>query len=216
MLNIYKKAFRENLVPAIVLQTFALILVLSYYFVPSTLSVWDALAHLKVKLGLAFPIIFTSLFGGAIPFAILALKGKISSAVWNKTLAFYLAFWAYRGCEVDLFYQLMTFLFGDQQTFWVVAKKVAVDQFVYSLFWTGPTTALLFEWKDQAFDIRQTLKKFGRDFWLKTMPSFIFSIWIVWLPAVTVVYCLPQHLQFPLFNIVLVFFVLLVSSLKKE
>jgi hypothetical protein len=214
--NIYKKAFRENLVPGVVLQTFALALVLSFYFLPVTRQFWDSVAELKVKLGLAFPVIFTSLCGGLIPFGILAFKGKIVSAVWWKTFWFYLIFWAYRGSEVDLFYQLMTHVFGDQQTFGIVAKKVMVDQFVYSFLWTGPTTAILFEWKNEAFNLASTYRKLDRLFWLQTMPSFIFSIWIVWLPAVTVIYCLPQNLQFPLFNIVLVFFVLLVSSLKKD
>ena len=173
-LDILKKAFRENLVPGIVLQTFALLLLWSFYFVPSTRDLWEHLGDLKVRLGWGFPLIFTSLFGGMIPFAVLAFKGKIAPAAWSKTFLFYLLFWAYRGCEVDLFYQGMTCLFGDQQTFWVVAKKVAVDQFVYSLFWTGPTTAILFEWKDQGFNMKKTRQRLDRGFWFKTMPSFIF------------------------------------------
>jgi hypothetical protein len=48
------------------------------------------------------------------------------------------------------------------------------------------------------------------------MPSIIISIWAVWIPTVSIVYSLPLALQFPLFNIVLCFWSLMLTTLSKE
>lgn len=43
----------------------------------------------------------------------------------------------------------------------------------------------------------------------------VFGCWIVWTPTVAIVYQLLLNLQFPIFCLVLCFFVLLISSLEK-
>jgi hypothetical protein len=42
------------------------------------------------------------------------------------------------------------------------------------------------------------------------------STWAVWIPAVTIIYCLPAPLQIPLFNLVLCFWVLVLSFISKR
>lgn len=42
------------------------------------------------------------------------------------------------------------------------------------------------------------------------------SNWLIWIPAVSVIYMMPVDLQLPLFNIVLLFFGLLVAVLSKN
>ena len=211
-----KKAFRANILPAIILQAFALLLLFSYYYLPATRKVWESIGDLKDHLGWIFAIIFSTIFGAWIPYLALLCQKKIVVGQRFKVFLFYTAFWAYSGLEVDLFYNYMGFLFGDQQDAVSITKKVLCDQFIYSFLWTGPRTAILFLWKDLDFNLGATIKRMNRDFFWGQMPAYIFSIWLVWIPAVSIIYSLPMNLQFPMFNIVLCFFVLLVSSLQKE
>ena len=42
------------------------------------------------------------------------------------------------------------------------------------------------------------------------------STWVVWIPAVAIIYSLPSALQVPLFNLVLCFWCLLMSFISRE
>jgi hypothetical protein len=55
-----------------------------------------------------------------------------------------------------------------------------------------------------------------REFFLVKIPTVILSNWLVWIPAVSVVYAMPTELQIPLFNLVLCFWVLLLAVLNKK
>jgi hypothetical protein len=43
-----------------------------------------------------------------------------------------------------------------------------------------------------------------------------FSQWMVWIPAVSIIYCLPSALQIPLFNLVVCFWVLLLTFVSRR
>jgi hypothetical protein len=60
------------------------------------------------------------------------------------------------------------------------------------------------------------LKNFG--LMLDEILFLLFSTWIIWIPAVTIVYSMPTNLQIPLFNLTLCFFVLVITIAepKKE
>lgn len=47
------------------------------------------------------------------------------------------------------------------------------------------------------------------------IPCGLVSTWVVWVPATSLVYTLPSPLQIPLFNLVLCFFVLLLSFVSQ-
>ena len=42
------------------------------------------------------------------------------------------------------------------------------------------------------------------------------SAWIVWVPAVLIIYSLPANLQIPLFNLVLCFFSLVLAFVSRD
>jgi len=68
-------------------------------------------------------------------------------------------------------------------------------------------------WKDGGFKRSAfaglTLKRFVT----RDCVRALLSGWSVWLPMVCIIYSLPSELQIPLFNIVLCFWVLLLSAL---
>jgi hypothetical protein len=205
---------RSLVKPGLVLQAVALLLLLLYYGVPASRAAFDTVADIKTAYGWRYAAVATALFGGLLPCVVLLLLGERSQRPWADML-FITLFWAYKGVEIDFFYTLQGVWFGTEPSFATIAKKTVVDQFGYSVFWAAPTTALAYLWKNVGYQARPFWQGVNRDLFLRQIPLMAFSNWLVWLPAVCIIYCLPMSLQLPMFNLVLCFWVLLVAFLTK-
>ena len=207
-------AFKQNLVPGLILQTLAISIALAYFFWPASHGVFNFFANLKAEYGSLYALIATALFGGLIPFLYLKLTGQITRQAWMHA-TFYMVFWGYKGMEVDLFYQYQALWFGEGNDAQTIMTKTAVDQFIYSALWSAPTITLLFLWKDLGFRWGALKACINRHLFLVQIPTVVVSNWMVWIPAVSVIYLMPSPLQIPLFNLVLCFFVLLLAVLNQ-
>ena len=125
-------------------------------------------------------------------------------------------FWGIKGVEVDIFYRFQGQWFGYANDFKTIASKTLVDQFLYSAFWAAPSITISYLWVENRFKFKQTWRAMDRNFFTVKMPTIILSNWLVWIPAVSVVYLMPADLQIPLFNLVLCFWVLLLAVLNKK
>jgi hypothetical protein len=207
---------KQNALPGLTLWVLALLLVAADRIIPSAHAVFQTVGMWKSRYGLSFSATTTAFFGGAVPFLFLMATGRIRRNRWAAELAFYTLFWAYKGVEVDLFYRLQSHLFGDQAAPGTIVRKVLVDQLIYNPIWAAPTSALAFLWKDCSFSWRATKSRLGFDFVTFSVPVTLMSTWAVWIPAVAIIYCLPAPLQIPLFNLVLCFWVLVLSFISKR
>jgi hypothetical protein len=131
-------------------------------------------------------------------------------------LLFYVVFWGLKGVEVDFFYQLQGGWFGYEKNIKTIVTKVAVDQFLYSALWAAPMITITYLWLEHGFSFRACSTAITKSFVLVKIPTVIFSNWLVWIPAVSIVYSMPQDLQIPLFNLVLCFWVLILAVLNKK
>lgn len=210
-------ALKNTLLPGLVLQFFAGMILVVYFLVPSTRMYFDFLGQLKHQYGYFYSCVATALFGGVIPFVYLLLSGKLS-LVRSRAAAglFYGVFWGLKGMEVDLFYRFQSTWFGSGNDLATLATKVAVDQFIYSALWAAPTITLSYLWMESGFDLKVWWRKLDAKFVVQKLPTVIISNWLVWIPAVSVIYAMPIELQIPLFNLVLCFWVLLLAVLNKQ
>lgn len=210
-------ALKQNLLPGLVLQTFALVIVLVYFFVPASQPIYAWFSVLKHEYGSLYAFVATAFFGGLIPFIYLWATKRIDPSQSALALfVFYLLFWGLKGIEVDFFYQLQGYWFGYENSLKTIAIKVAVDQFIYSALWAAPTITIPYLWVENRFDFRSCAAALNKSFFLEKIPTVIFSNWLVWIPAVSIVYSMPQDLQIPLFNLVLCFWVLILAVLNKK
>lgn len=85
--------------------------------------------------------------------------------------------------------------------------------FVFSTFYAVPCIGVFSVWKDQFFDFGNTRNILTISFLRTRIGAMIVSNWIIWIPSVSVVYCMPSALQVLMFNIVLCFWVLIASVL---
>nr|WP_297347069.1 hypothetical protein [uncultured Glaciecola sp.] len=210
-----KQAIKVNFLPGVVLQVFALSIVLLYFFYAPAQPTFDFIGALKLKYSTSFAIISTAIFGGLLPFVILFLKKRVTTHVISHLL-FNILLWAFMGWLIDSFYQLQAFIFGEGVDLTTIVKKTLLDQFVFSVFITSPFITAMYVWRESNFNGQKTRNELRVSFFKEKLPATIFSTWIVWLPAVTLIYSMPLTLQLPLFNLVLCFFVLLISALNKD
>jgi len=207
-------AAKKNARLGLLLQGFALTMVLLYYFHEPSHQLLLKIPEIKQRLGIFFPILATAFFGGLIPFLFMAIRKEIPRGHAVSNLLFLLGFWAFNGLTIDYFYKAQAILFGDQPDVITVIKKVCFDQFVFSAFWAAPFTAVVMHWKHCGFSFRTARKRFSRDILTVELPSILFALWAVWIPTVAIIYCLPLALQFPLFNIVLCFWSLMLTAVS--
>jgi hypothetical protein len=210
-----RAGIRNNLVPGLVLQAAAVILVLCYYMVPAFAEWLAGVARLKSANGFLFSAVSTAVFGGLIPYQILLLTGQVPRGKELPVFLFYILLWAYKGVEVDAFYTLQGMVFGTDPNPGTVVVKTLADQFGYNVVWATPSLTVLFLWKDCGFDFRKLKSGINRRLWTFKMPSLLLSAWLVWIPAVLVIYAFPQALQVPVFNIVLCFWVLMMTFINR-
>jgi len=215
MLHDLYRGFSQNVVPAIVLVSIALLICLSYYFFSPAGSLFNAVGRLKESQGFFYAFWATALFGGIIPFLYLVVRGEIRCQLLLQC-AFYTIFWGLKGIEVDLFYRMQSILFGNSTDLYTVLMKTLVDQFGYAAFWAAPTLTIAYTWKDSGFCWQTFREQCNRQMFTRKIPVIVMSNWIIWLPSVAIIYLMPPALQLPLFNLVICFFVLVVSTIHKN
>lgn len=210
-------AARANLAPGLVLQAFAGALVAAYYLHAPSRAALERLAEFRGEVGPLFAIVSTALFGAVIPLAVLQLRRATRGRYDGAQMAALIAFWAYKGLEVSIFYALQARWFGEGADFATIAPKTFVDQFVYGPLFAVPATWLVYDWVEHRFDRGRIAGEIRRTGWYARhcLPLLVAS-WGVWVPAVIIIYLLPTALQLPLQNAVLCFFTLLVMFMSKR
>jgi len=205
---------RANLKPGLILQAGALALVLAYYWHPPTREVLSRLSAWRVETGFAFSIVSTSIFGGLLP-VLLFWSRPLTRARYNLLQGLALvAFWGYKGIEVDLWYRFMAYCFGEGVDVQTIVIKSLLDQFGYCPFFAVPVTVLAYEWIESRFNHRAVMAdlRAGGWYWRRGLTVLVSST-VIWMPAVFIIYALPTPLQLPLQNLVLCFYTLLVAHL---
>jgi len=165
--------------------------------------------------GLVASMLSGVFFGGIAPFVFSMALGRVPKGRGLGLFVFLCVLMGWRGMEVDLLYQFLAWLWGDTQTVAVVVKKAVFDQCLWSVLYSGPTTAALFLWRDHGFSWKKTKPMlFKTDFLKKRLLPMYIATWMTWVPTMPLVFSLPLAVQFPVFCLVLCFFVLLITALE--
>lgn len=201
--------------PAIALWLFGLLLILGYFQIPWIQEQLAWLQQLKELYGFRYSAISTALVAGVIP---LALEATLGAARRRITWAYALsnvAFWAYKGMEVDALYRCQAWWFGDNAAPATIALKVLFDQLVYAPLLGLTNVVLFYRWRDREYRPDPQWKRPIHWFRQHVLPVLIAN-WFVWIPACTLVYLLPLGLQLPIQNLILCFWVLIVSFFTEQ
>ncbi len=208
---------RANLLPGLALQAGALALVIAYYRHDATRELFGRLATWRVETGFAFSFVSTALFGAVLPLVYLWSRSDTRTRYNARQSAALIAFWAYKGVEVDALYRLLAFFFGTGHDVRTIVVKAFFDQFIYCPFFAVPVTVLAYEWIEARLDRGAVLADLRAGGWYRRRGmAMLLSSFGVWLPAVCIIYALPTPLQLPLQNLVLCFYTLLVAHVTRR
>lgn len=188
-----------------------LALLLAYFHHPGTRDAFLRLAEFKERAGYFYTVVAAMIGGAVIPEILRILffqKGRIG---WRNAtnLFFTLPFWGIMAVTVDLFYQFQARIFGTDLDFGTVAIKVVVDQLGYTALFATPVTCILYDWKQEGYQPRVLLRVFRPDYYRQVVFPVLIMNWAVWVPLLSIIYCLPLTLQVPLFGLALSLWVLL-------
>jgi len=212
------RAARANLIPGLMVQAAMAAVVGAYYFYPPA-QVWLArLALLKERWGYGFACAAGVLTGAVLP-ELLAVavfqRGRVDRANL-KNLLFAAFYWGSQSVIVDGFYRLQAVMFGTHVDLPTVAKKVLVDQFLYTPFYAMPFARACFAWKNNGFRWKGMQRVLTLRFYKEaTFPSVV-AAWGVWIPVVCMIYSLPSLLQIPLFSLALTFWAMMLTWMTLE
>jgi hypothetical protein len=208
---------RANLAPGLVLQAVALAIVVAYYQYEPMRQLLGRLSEFRARTGLLYGCVATALFGGVLPCLYLKLHPATRHRYDGAQNACLIAFWGYKGIEVDLWYRFLARFVGEGHGPATVGIKMTLDQFVYCPIWAVPITVVIYQLCESHFDRKAVAADMRRPGWYRrrALPNLISNLG-VWVPTVCIVYALPTSLQLPLFNLVLCFFTLLLAHLSQH
>jgi hypothetical protein len=205
-------AGKRNVRAGLLLWVVGLVVVGGYYQIDAVGSWLTDLSDWKMKHGWLFPAVSTALAGGLAPVLLRRWFNGDKGAIANDG-PFYVIFWAVKGMEVELFYRLQALWFGAGADWQTIVIKTAVDQFLYVPLWAGPTMIGLIEWHQVRYRWSDFVAVIKQDWIRRQLIPIIISGWCVWIPAVSLIYCLPTPLQLPLQNLVLCLWMLILAVL---
>ncbi len=210
-------SFRRNRVAFLGLNLVVACLLLTYSGFPAVRELWEQVGALKVRMSYGFSFLATVIAAALVPALVEWGSGKPVGGLdrWRR-LFWSVIFWGYRGMEIDLFYRIQARVFGQGTDWRTLLAKLAVDQFLYSTLWAVPTYLVFLRWVDAGGRGPKLRESLDRRFWCHTYPTVLITNWMVWIPAVALVYSLPSPLQFPIFAVIMSFFVLLITMLARR
>ncbi len=211
----WEAAWRNRLA-GIALWIFGCAIVAGYYFIPGIHQLLEQVAGIKTRWGLVFSAISTGLFGGLIPSLIQSIPAAAQRTGQPAWLASNTLFWAAKGIEIDLFYRLQALLFGDTVGVSTILLKTAVDQLVYVPTVGLVNVILFFVWRECQYEFEKTRSALGRYWYRQRVLPVLIANWLIWLPAVVLIYCFPLALQLPIQNLILCFWILMLVLLTSN
>lgn len=207
---------RANLHAGVVLWLVGSAIVASYYGFPPVRQFFDAVGTFKDSFTPWFAMVSTAFFGGLLPYLFQVAFLPAAKRQPLRHVPWLLVFWALHGWQIDALYRVQALLFGDSATVSVLLKKTLVDQFIWSPFIALPQVLLVYLFVEKECSLQRTrLALRRRSYLARAIPIMIVN-WVIWIPAVALIYLLPLALQLPLQNLILTMWCLLLIFFAKN
>lgn len=203
-----------NRLPALGLQGVAMFLLWSYYCWPAARGTLGQVALLKQNSGLIFAFTASAFASALLPLFLQSLQQGAHRRMAIGALPVAIVFWGLRGCLTDLFYLLQSAVWGGSVLPLTVAIKVFCDLAIFTPCLSVPVVVLFFSWLDG--DLRRSFRDGAAVWWLREAWPLVRMAWIVWLPALVVIYALPLNLQFPISALIQCFWTLFLVVLTDK
>ncbi|MBR4170850.1 MAG: hypothetical protein IKR48_04305 [Kiritimatiellae bacterium] len=200
---------RANFVPGILLQAVALALVWAYYSIAPFNSFLETLSKNPLLVGPGGAFVSRAFFGGILPGIIMVSFPTLRPRFPLRTILAMTLYWGGMGVVVYGLYVLQARMFGEENGLGVLLAKTAFDQFVYTVFFASILNSFF------NFALSRDLSpkriradwpvSFLRQIWI---PNLLAN-WVVWCPAMFLIYIFPFPLQIHISGLVGCFWTML-------
>jgi hypothetical protein len=184
--------------PFVAIQLLGLAIVLSYFYWSPVTTLFDRIADLKVRVGIAFAAISMPIACGLLPELFKTITGVAHG--WPRSrLTFMLhnaLLFVVLGVIVEYFYTCMNGWLGTSKSAGTVLTKVCIDQFFYSTLFAVPAITLSFNWRNRGYRIVPALRDLNGGWFMREVVPVLLVNWAYWFPMGTLMYTLPTKLTF--------------------
>lgn len=219
---IYEVAVRPGLealrivwAPFLLCQLAAASVVVLFFTVPVFAEWSTQIAFLQEEGGLLFAALGSAFAGVVLPELAQRLVGA-RPAFRIGDLIFRLAFFAWIGIAVSIFYGAQALWIGDSADPLVILAKVLIDQLLFATLLMNPMAALLFAWQEGRFRWKPLQHELQDRFLVRRVFPLLLPGWAFWFPMVTCIYALPANIQYVFWLFVNAAWALLVVRLLRE
>jgi len=211
-------AARANLLPGLLLQGVMGCVLALYLFHDGTKAFFQLAGESREELGVVFAMLAYTFSGALLPEilrVVLFQHGRINAGN-IKRFASMAPLWIVMASLVDFFYSAQNEWFGPGNDFSTVAKKVLVDQFLYSPILATPIITGYFLLHAGGFRKAAFASVFHPRFLTENLLPVQLASWMIWFPGVTFVYIMPPPLQIPVAVLVHTFWVLILTTISER
>lgn len=212
------QAARANLLPGLLLQCLMLVFLSAYVSHEGTRAVLAEVARVKGEVGYLFALVSYIFAAALLPEAlkVMFFQGGRATRDNARSLAAAVPIWGAMGVLVDLFYRYQVVWFGSGSDFQTIAKKVIVDQFVFSPFVSNPFVIGAFMFCTMGFTRATVHEMFRWEFLTERVFPVQVAGWCIWIPGVALIYFMPSLLQIPVAALIQCFWVLIFTTLQER
>jgi hypothetical protein len=161
-----------------------------------------------------------SAFAGAVlPFLLQSMQRGEHRRIAVASLPALVILWGIRGCIIDAFYRLQAMLWGNGTDPGTLILKIVCDLGIANPLVFTPILVLTFSWVDtngQIAQIRDNFRGGLLTWWRRETQPLLPVAWLIWTPALAVVYSLPLGLQFPVDTLIQCFWSLALVMLTAK
>ncbi len=207
---------KSNLRPGAILWLTGLILIFCYYQIESIAHLFDLVGSWKTTFSPWFAMLSTATFGSLIPWLVQVAFLPSKKRQPFRQIPWLFLFWALHGWLVDAFYRLQAVIFGNSIDAQTIILKTLVDQLIWAPFLAVPQVLLSYLFIENELSPTRFKAALTRKGFLARAIPLTLANWVVWFPAVTLIYLFPLPLQLPLQNIILALWCLIVSFFAKN
>lgn len=198
-------SLRANWIPALGIWILGSLIVYDYYCGTLIQPIVEWVMMWRGRLGLLYPMLSMVLFAALLPtLTQMVLPAKGGRMIALRRLPWLIPYWAYRGLEVEVFYRIQAWAWGNGTGLVTVVGKVATDMFVYNPLLAAVSQILFLRLVAvRVGELPAGTKVMPRGWYKSLVVPLLIATWALWIPAVTLVYLMPLPLQLPLSNLII-------------
>ena len=210
------ESVKANAAPMVVLQVAATVLAGVYCLCPAFQDAIDPIARIHRRYGWLSAFVSQAFFCGILPGVFqLAMVSIRPAKPWATILA--QTIWCgVFGIGVDELFKMFAACFGNDASFFTLAQKTAVDQFVWTALVVAPANSVFYFWVGRDFSLGRVKREWPKRFIRKVYLPNLVANWCVWTPVCMAVFAFPLPLQLYMNGLACTFWTLMCVQLGKR